>query len=201
MAILGLLPDWAIEMLKKIAEGHRTQVQIKNKRHSWSNHVPVVVTTNDQLWRHASSTEPALRSRFYSYENMKMAKKKWLVKKKLNPKVWQYLYETTKPTSPNCSDDDAQFSDDDCRTPVVFTLKKPKKKEDSKVHPVVEIIDFIEQDFQPLIQNTDSLDVIDQIVPQENIKENTPNRESFFVNLRCEEDIRYCEEKLQQDLE
>ena len=83
----------------------------------------------------------------------------------------------------------------------MFTLKKPKKKEDSKVHPVVEIIDFIEQDFQPLIQNTDSLDVIDQIVPQENIKEGTPNRESFFVNLRCEEDIRYCEEKLQQDLE
>ena len=124
----------AIEMLKKIAEGHRTRVQIKNKQDSWSERVAIIVTTNDFLWCHALSTEPALRSKFYFYENMKMAKKKWFGKKKLNPKVWQYLYETTKPTTQCSSEDDTQF--DDNWPPPVFTLRAPKrKKETQEVHP------------------------------------------------------------------
>ena len=67
---------------------------------------------------------------------------------------------------------------------------------------MVEVIASMDEEFQEVQIPDDSIDdaIVNVSIP-EDISPVTPNAESFFVNLHYEEDIRECEEKLQEDLE
>ena len=80
-----------IEFFKKIAEGHRTQVQVKGSQDVFIDRTPVIVTTNNHIWQYASGEEGALRTRMFVFENLKALDRDLFGKKKLNPKVWLFL--------------------------------------------------------------------------------------------------------------
>ena len=80
-----------VEFFKKLAEGHRTQVQVKGAQDVFIDRTPMIVTTNNHLWQYASGEEDALRARMYVYENLKPIAKEVFGSEKLNPKVWVFL--------------------------------------------------------------------------------------------------------------
>ena len=80
-----------VEFFKKLAEGHRTQVQVKGSQDVFIDRTPMIVTTNNHIWQYASGEEGALRTRMFVYDNLKPLSKDVFGKKKLNPKVWLFL--------------------------------------------------------------------------------------------------------------
>ena len=83
-----------LEQMKLVMESTPTKVKVKNKSDQLLRPPPVIITTNNTLWKNASSQKGPCMARMKYYEVT--TEQQWLLhlKKNLNPKIWPTLFET-----------------------------------------------------------------------------------------------------------
>lgn len=63
-----------VEKFKTITEGQATMIQIKHKENTQLRRTPIIITTNNPVWKYCSSAETALRARMHIIHFEKSAK-------------------------------------------------------------------------------------------------------------------------------
>lgn len=87
-----MLEPCSIEQAKLVLEGAPTQVNIKMKGPSILAGTPVIITSNNPLWKWCDSAKEALKARMYHHK-VKTYTKEAGLQGKLNPGWWRMRYE------------------------------------------------------------------------------------------------------------
>ena len=93
-----------VEHAKQVLEGAPTQANVKNKCPHTLQPTPVIITTNNDLWKWCPKAKTALLARLVLTSTVKSYQPLKAVKKGLNPDLWPLLATTFYQTEDNSID-------------------------------------------------------------------------------------------------
>lgn len=144
-----------IEHAKQVLEGAQTQINVKNKCPHILQPTPVIITTNNDVWKWCPEAKSAIQARCYYMSDLKSFPSLKNVTQALNPHWWQEMFELhytesnddwmTAVYDPPPGFEDSEISDEACIAAMEEVGPTEKNWAPCKIVPCQKKDDFDEK--------------------------------------------------------